>query len=153
MPEEFKPVVYACRQHSGFSFKGTNRWFRFEKHQLTLNKSADVADMDMHIETYPNIGRKVAKVELAQAEALVAAHIKSHGGAFQGKFTAEHGNAGDLNRIQNRDASLSHLSPVQESALRDELAENSALLTTKPVVQPEISKPAVVSVKPKIVLK
>ena len=132
MPEEFEPVVYVCKKYPGFSFKGTNRWFRFEKHQLTLKNQDDVDDMDMHLEKYPNIKMHVAKVDLAQAEALVLAHIKSHGGAMQGPFTAAHGNQGELNDIAKRDAAMAAMSPQQETDLRKNLEVDSNLMTTVP---------------------
>lgn len=147
---EFKPVVYACKQHPGFSFKGTDRWFRFEKHQLILKNQADVDDMDMHIEKYPNIGNKVNKVQLSQAEALVQEHIRTHGGAHQGPYNSTLQNNGDLNNLKQRDAALSDMTPQQEADLREKLASESELLTTVQIEKPVTPETLTPPVKPKI---
>lgn len=138
--EKFKPVVYACQRHAGFQFRAGERRFRFEKHQLVVDNLADVLAIDEVCELYPQIGSKVKKVSLEQAEALVAQHIKDHGGAAKGPFTAAHGNQGDLNTIQKRDAALGAMTPEQEAELRQKLADDSELLTTKQTAVSKVSE-------------
>lgn len=150
--EQFQ-AVYACVRFSGFSFRVGTTTHRFEKHQLLIDDEEVAGEIDAFLKKYKSIGDKVKKVNLAAAEALVANHVATHGGAKSGPFSSLSSGQHEPNKIAERDAALSNMSVEDKQNLANKLASDSDLVMTEktdvisaaPAPEPSLveNKPAV----------
>lgn len=151
--EEFQ-AVYACKQYSAFSFRVDVKRYTFEKHQLIITDKDDAAEIDAALKKYPALGGKVQKVDLAQAEALVANHAATHGGAKSGPFSSSVMSQLEPNKLGDRDASLDLMGTEEKAGLVEAMQKDSLVLTEKTaeVSAPEKPAPALKEVKAPSVL-
>lgn len=135
-------AIYACKQHAGYMLRvGTIR-YRFEKHQLIITSEEEAEAMDELLSSNTLIGAKIKKVDLAAAEALVADHVASHGGAHSGLFSSSNMSQLEPNKLGGRDASLDLMGDESKAKVVDALAKDSLVVTEKTESAPAI-KPAV----------
>ena len=136
MAEELK-VVYACKSSAGFLFRVGETRHRFQEHQLILTNEDEIIELDEALEKYPNLAFKVKKVKLAEAEALVANHKATHGGAISGPFSSSAMSALEPNKLGERDKSLDLMSTEQKAGLVEAMAKDSDLILTEKVARSE----------------
>lgn len=85
-----EPVIYVCDRHANFAFRAGTTRFVFDKHVLRVHYENHVEEIDALIADIPAFSQKLRKADIKAAEALVAAHRKTQGGAAKGMFTSDH---------------------------------------------------------------
>lgn len=132
MGDSFKET-YACQHSSGFTFRVGDVTHRFDKHQLVIEDEEVAKELDEFLAKYPTIGNKVKKVDLSVAEALVAEHKATHGGAHSGPFSSQAMAQMETDKLEGRDAQFAKMSPEAKANVTDAMAKESDLILTEKV--------------------
>lgn len=132
-------AIYACKTSSGFQFRlGENR-YRFEKHQLVITDEVAAKELDDFLAKTPAFAAKVQKVDLAAAEALVANHKATHGGAHSGPFSSSAMAQMETDKLEGRDKQFAQMSLEDKANVTDAMAEDSDLILTEKVNAPVVA--------------
>ena len=142
MSDTFK-AVYACPKYSGFNFRLGDKRYVFEKHQLILDNKDEADALDDFLKTSVSFASKIKKVDLATAEALVANHVKEHGGAHSGPFSSQIMTNMEQKPLVDRDNQFANLPKGAADKITEALAAESDLIVTAKV--PVVEQPVIVA--------
>lgn len=101
-------VTFACDRFSGFMFRAGTKRYRFQRHALKVPESEAQEIRDL-LNSNLHLGRMIREVSISQAEALVKAHMASHGGAAKGPLNTEVMREAEMLALNNRDAQFANL--------------------------------------------
>lgn len=138
MADSFE-AIYACEKYAGFQFRLGETRHQFEKHQLVIIDKAIADELDDFLSTNPAFAMKVKKVDLAAAEALVANHKATHGGAHSGPFSSNAMAQMETDKLEGRDKQFAQMSPEDKANVTDAMAKDSDLILTEKVEAPVVA--------------
>ena len=135
--------TYVCEAHAGFIIRVGKTRLIFEKHQLILTDELLVKKLDKCIKKYPHIRSKIKKVDIGVANALVAQHKASHGGAHAGPFSSSVMSQAETAKVAMRDEQFSLIAEKDKTTITDAIVKDSALVLSEkleiPAVKPPVS--------------